>query len=134
LKKIVLATAIIFAITFLFLENAMAVHTGWFAPDETASLKNPFISEKGAGAEGKKIYDKNCAKCHGLSGKGEGESAGSLQIELPDFSNKEVSMVESDGEWFWKIRTGQFEMPPFQLILKDDEVWKAIVHIRTLGK
>lgn len=132
MKKNVLAVAIIFAITFS--GSAMAVHTGWVAPDETANLKNPFISKKGVGAEGKKIYDKNCAKCHGIGGKGDGESAGSLQIELPDFSNKEVAMVETDGEWFWKIKTGQFEMPPFQLVLNDDEVWQVLLHVRTLAK
>ncbi len=132
--KNIVVSLIFLVLATAFSKNVEAVHTGWFAPDETARLKNPFDSKAGAVAEGKKIYDKNCAKCHGAKGKGDGVSAGSMQIELPDFTNKEVTSAETDGNWFWKTRTGQFEMPPFQLILKDEEIWKAIVYIRTMAK
>ncbi|GMT42157.1 MAG: hypothetical protein IEMM0002_0568 [bacterium] len=131
-KRLAALAGLIAALAFA--GNAGAVHTGWFAPDGAAELKNPFAKNGSAAAEGKKIFEYNCLKCHGPAGKADGWSAGSLQIELPDFSNKDVTSVESDGEWFWKVKTGQFEMPPFQLILKDDEVWKAIVYIRTLAK
>ena len=77
---------------------------------------------------------KACATCHGISGRGGGASAGSLQIELPDFSNKEIAAQETDGEWFWKIRTGLFEMPPFQVILSDDDIWKVTTYVRTLAQ
>lgn len=125
---------IISAIIIVFTSNSHAVHTGWFAPEYTKALKNPFVSQKGAAVVGKKIYDDACAKCHGDKGKADGYSAGSLQIELPDFSNKEVTIEETDGEWFWKVRTGQFEMPPFQMVLKDDEIWKVVIYLRTLAK
>ncbi|VAX24435.1 hypothetical protein MNBD_NITROSPINAE04-1933 [hydrothermal vent metagenome] len=132
--KNVMIAAIFALFAFALLDNAEAIHTGWFAPDEVTGQKNPFLSDKGALAEGKKIYKKNCMKCHGPSGKGDGASAGSLQIELPDFSDKSITMEETDGAWFWKVRVGQFEMPPFQLILKDDQVWKAIIYVRSLAK
>jgi mono/diheme cytochrome c family protein len=134
LMKKVTAAVIISAISILFINSAEAIHTGWFAPDETNKLKNSHTSSPEAAVAGKKIYEQHCLKCHGPGGKGDGASAGSLQIELPDFSNKEVTAEETDGEWFWKIRTGLFEMPPFQIILKDDEVWKVIVYVRTLAK
>lgn len=136
MRKIVAAAvtpAII--ILFMFVNSAEAIHTGWFAPEWTTALKNKFAGKSDAVTKGKEIYEKNCLKCHGDHGKpNEGPSAGSLQIELPDFSNKEITTEETDGEWFWKIRTGQFEMPPFQIILSDDDVWKVIVHVRTLAK
>ncbi len=118
----------------MFANSVEALHTGWTADEGAEKLKNPFASDAGAVAEGKKIYEENCAKCHGAEGKGKGASSMSLQIELPDFSDKDMSHAETDGEWFWKIRTGQFEMPPFQLKIKDDEVWKVITYIRTLAK
>lgn len=123
-----------FLILFTFVGGAEAIHTGWFAPDWVSELKNKFAGKSDAAEAGMKTYYKNCAKCHGTSGRGGGPSAGSLQIELPDFSNKEVTAEESDGEWFWKIRTGKFEMPPFQIILSDDDIWKVITHLRTLAQ
>ncbi|HEB73298.1 MAG TPA: c-type cytochrome [Nitrospirae bacterium] len=132
--KNVMIAAIFALFAFTLLDNAEAIHNGWFAPDEVVGQKNPFLSDKGALAEGKKVYKKNCMKCHGPSGKGDGASAGSLQIELPDFSDKGITMEETDGAWFWKVRVGQFEMPPFQLALKDDQIWKAIIYVRSLAK
>lgn len=133
MKNITIA-AVLALFAFLMVTDAEAVHNGWFAPDEVTDQKNPFVSDKGALAAGKKVYDEHCAKCHGATGKADGASAGSLQIELPDFSDKEVTAEETDAAWFWKIRVGQFEMPPFQLILKDGQVWKAIIYIRSLAK
>lgn len=134
MKKIVAVTVITAVIAlFNFVNSAEAIHTGWFAPDWTMKLKNKFTSKADAEA-GKKIYIKNCTKCHGDTGKGDGGSAGSLQIELPDFSNKDITAEESDGEWFWKVRVGKFEMPPFQIILSDDDVWKVVTYLRTLAK
>lgn len=136
MRKFVAAAVTAAVLTlFTFAGGAQAIHTGWFAPDGSDKIKNSYAGKADAAAEGEKIYKKNCIKCHGENGKpGEGPSAGSLQIELPDFASKEVTAEETDGEWFWKIRTGQFEMPPFQIILSDDEIWKVIVHLRTLAK
>jgi mono/diheme cytochrome c family protein len=114
--------------------NVAAIHTGWGAPDETINIKNPYASKSSAASEGKKVYLENCEMCHGKNGKGDGSSALSLQIELPDFTDKEMTMLETDGQWFWKVRNGLFEMPPFQLALTDDQIWKSIVFIRTLVK
>ena len=135
MRKFVTAIVTVAVLTlFALVGGAEAIHTGWFAPDWTSELKNKFAGKSDAVAAGKEIFKKNCAKCHGTSGGGGGASAGSLQIELPDFTNKEVTAEESDGDWFWKIRTGQFEMPPFQVILSDDDIWKVITHLRTLAQ
>ena len=134
MRKFVTAIVAVAVLTlFTFVGGAQAIHTGWFAPDWASEQKNKFAGKSDAAAAGKKMYNENCAKCHGTSGSGGGASAGSLQIELPDFTNKEVTAEESDGEWFWKIRTGQFEMPPFQVIMSDDDIWKVITHLRTLA-
>ncbi len=131
-KTVIIAAVAFIAIAFTI--SAEAVHTGWFAPANTKSLKNPFASNASAVTEGEAVYKVNCNKCHGPEGKGKGVSAGSLQIELPDFSDKEIAGEETDGEWFWKIRAGQFEMPPFQLELTDEQIWKVLVYVRTLAK
>jgi len=124
---------IILTVAVVFANGAEAVKTGWFAEEEAVE-KNPFTSDPNAATEGKKIYSKHCAKCHGADGKGGGASSESMQIELPDFTDGATTGRMPDGGLFWKIRSGQFEMPPFQVVLKDDEIWKVVTYIRTLAK
>jgi len=38
-------------------------------------------------AAGKAAYDKYCASCHGVDGKGKGPAAASLKDPLPDLTN-----------------------------------------------
>lgn len=118
----------------VMVKSAEAMHTGWFAADYADEIKLPIPANSSNMEEGKKIFAENCAKCHGKSGKGDGWSSASMQVELPDLSDKAALDAESDGALFWKIRTGQFEMPPFQLVLKDEEIWKTVVYLRSLAK
>ncbi|MEE8483193.1 MAG: c-type cytochrome [Nitrospinota bacterium] len=133
MKKVVTVAALL-ALTVLAPMNAGAVHTGWFADESASGIKNPVGSDAAAKKEGKNIYDQNCAKCHGEDGKGKGVSTASMQAELPDFTDKEIAGAETEGDWFWKVRVGLFEMPPFQLVLSDEEIWKAVSYIRTMSQ
>lgn len=107
--------------------------TTWFENEEARGWENPYASDAAALEVGEKIYMSQCIKCHGEEGRGGGVSMDSLQAKPPDFTNKLASLKRKDGESFWRIKTGKFEMPPFMLILSDDEIWKVVAYIRTMS-
>ena len=44
----------------------------WPVPKEAAARKNPVSAGHESLAQGKSLYEKNCASCHGLEGKADG--------------------------------------------------------------
>ncbi len=106
----------------------------WTAPPEFVSMKNPFSDDPGVRKGGEAVYKKWCLRCHGPKGDGEGSSSLSLRIPSGDFTDKKRMNAQTDGALFWKVRVGRGEMPPWQLILKEEEIWKAIRFIRKFSK
>src|SRR5260370_12621129 len=72
---------------------------------EAKKIKNPIPSDASSIEEGRKIYARNCASCHGPGGKGDGSMAlgGSTPADLTDDKWDHGS---SDGEIFVVIRDG----------------------------
>lgn len=106
----------------------------WTAPPEFAAIKNPYSVKPGVRKDGGAVYQKWCLRCHGPKGDGEGSSSLSLRIPPGDFTDKKRMNAQTDGALFWKIRVGRGEMPPWQLILKEEEIWKTIKFIRNFSK
>ena len=104
--------------------------------------KNPLAGNPAAIAEGKKIYETNCAVCHGIDAKG---GIG------PDLTGKEWLYVQgpvSDNTLFAVIANGTkkdqvFEgrkarggMPPWGEVFGNDKnkIWSLVSYIRSLGR
>ncbi|KAF0216323.1 MAG: cytochrome c oxidase cbb3-type subunit [Geobacteraceae bacterium] len=82
-------------------------------------LKNPYQEDKTVLAEGKAIYDKECAQCHGKELQGEiGPSL--ADIDKPD---AEVFRITYGG-----LPAGG--MPAFGDALGKDKVWKVVNYIK----
>lgn len=47
-------------------------------------------------AAGKVVYDRDCASCHGATGKGDGDDAAYFTTKPPDFTNPAVLPKRSD--------------------------------------
>ncbi len=96
-------------------------------------LTNPVpAKDRAASAErGKKIYAAQCARCHGASGKGDGEDGMYYTTKPANFSDAAFAK-ESDGEVFYKITKGRGDMPAFATSLKDLERWDSVNFLRTL--
>lgn len=85
-------------------------------------------------ARGAKIYEQNCAQCHGDDGKGVPNAypalAGNRAVTLPETVNL-VQIVLNGG--YAPATAGNprpFGMPPFVLVLDDTDVAAVLTHIR----
>jgi mono/diheme cytochrome c family protein len=76
------------------------------------------------------IYAQNCTRCHGITGKGDGELAitGQLPVTLIDFTDPQAVQGKTPEEWFRIIYNGKLEnlMPPWSIAnggsLTDDQI------------
>ena len=72
---------------------------------EAQKLKNPVASDAGSIAEGKQLFGRVCASCHGPGGKGDGGMA--LSGGTPsDLTDEKWDFGSTDGEIFTVIRDG----------------------------
>jgi len=103
------------------------------AKDAAKRLKNPIPSDSASIEEGRKIYLRNCASCHGPSGKGDGSMAlgGSTPADLTD---EKWDHGSTDGEIFVVIRDGvSADMEGYKDKLTEKQIWQVINYIRSIG-
>ena len=105
----------------------------WVVPANFKSMKNPVAKSDASNKAGLALYTKNCASCHGKAGLGDGVKARSLKEFPGDFSKADFQ-GQSDGDHFYKTKTGRGEMPKYEGKLTDDDVWNLVNYMRTLKK
>jgi mono/diheme cytochrome c family protein len=105
----------------------------WDVPANFKSMKNPVAKGDASNKAGKTIYDKNCASCHGKVGLGDGVKARALKTSAGDFSKAEYQN-QTDGDHFYKTKTGRGEMPKYEGKLSDDDIWNTVNYMRTFKK
>jgi len=82
------------------------------------------------------LYRDACAACHGLDGRGAPQGAVGFDVPLPDFADCSFATREPDADWLavahqgGPIRGFDRRMPAFGEVLTDDELGRALVHIR----
>lgn len=117
-------------------------------PLEPLELKTTKIDEvsledavqKGNIEKGKKIYDRNCASCHGLYGKGDGPAAVSMRPRPRDLTDQEYLKGLSDEDLLKVITYGGPSvgkspfMPGWGSTLTKDDIIDIITYIRSLSK
>ena len=104
------------------------------APPNVQALTNPIESTGASIARGKEHYDKYCTTCHGIQGDGNGPAAHGITTfprQLGVWNNADSS---ADGYLFWFITEGRSDMPPWGVILSENERWDIINYIKTLTK
>jgi mono/diheme cytochrome c family protein len=100
---------------------------------EDAARKNPDKFTDVSVERGKKIYDTQCAMCHGEKGDGKGEVATEMGIKPPDFTNPETLKKRTDGELFTIIGEGSPIMPAQGKRLSDRHRWQIVNYLRSLA-
>jgi mono/diheme cytochrome c family protein len=105
----------------------------WVVPANSKSMKNPVASGEVSNKAGMAIYTKNCASCHGKAGLGDGVKARALKTFPGDFSKAEYQ-DQTDGDHFYKTKTGRGEMPKYEGKLTDADNWNVVNYMRTFKK
>jgi mono/diheme cytochrome c family protein len=93
-------------------------------------MENPVAASPQGQAAAQKLWGKECAACHGDTGRGDGPQAKKLETKTPPVA---AMPAQSDGELFWKITTGRRPMPGYRKTLTDEQRWQLVTYMRTLG-
>ena len=85
-------------------------------------------------AAAKKVYEDRCAKCHGLTGKGDGPKAKTLKKKPRDYTNKAEMAKLTDEQLKKEILDGKKPMPAFRGKIEENTVVDLIAYVRTFAK
>lgn len=93
-----------------------------------------------ASEEGKRVYEKSCAHCHGTEGRGDGSAAENLLPRPRDFTrglykirSTEAGQLPTDQDLFDIITEGMpgSSMPGWETVLSANERWEVTAYIKT---
>ena len=84
-------------------------------------------------AQGKVIYEKNCASCHGAAGKGDGAAGAKLTPKPANLTDQAFLARHSDNQFFEVVSEGEGPMPGFKATLSEDERRQVLAYERSFG-
>jgi mono/diheme cytochrome c family protein len=107
---------------------------GWVLPPAADEEKNPFAGDPKAVESGKVLFGKNCQRCHGPGGKGDGPDADPDAMQDMDLTNPRRAARNSDGVVFYKAWNGRAKpkMPAVKDELTRDQLWQIVSYVQTL--
>ncbi len=108
---------------------------GWTLPPTAEDEKNPVAGDAKAIAAGKELFTKNCKRCHGPGGLGDGPDADPDSMQDMDLTVARRAARNPDGVIFYKVWNGRKKpkMPAFKDEgLSKDEVWQIVSYVQTL--
>jgi mono/diheme cytochrome c family protein len=107
---------------------------GWTLPPTADEEKNPVAGDEQAVAAGKELFMKNCKRCHGPGGKGDGPDADPDNMQDMDLTPARRAARNPDGIVFYKVWNGRArpKMPAFKDELSKDQVWQIVSYVQTL--
>ncbi|MCH7882447.1 MAG: cytochrome c [Proteobacteria bacterium] len=114
-------------------ENKAMAMLGPAAPD-ISDLTNPIDASNASLGRGRQLFENYCTTCHGLNGGGYGPAAHGITTfprQLWVWYNTDSA---TDGYLYWFITNGRNEMPPWGIILSENERWDVINYIKTLKR
>jgi cytochrome c5 len=99
----------------------------------------PAAGKKSSGGDGmakaKKVYEVDCALCHGATGDGKSDLAKDMSLTLMDWSDPKSLAGLSDQNLIEVIRKGKGKMPPEDAArATNDEVKNMVQYIRKFAK
>ncbi len=106
----------------------------WQAPEDAKNVKNPVKASPEGLITAERMYEINCASCHGEAATGKGEAANMLSRNPANLKDTQVMRKITDGELFWKITMGRAPMPSYGKKLSETERWELVNYLRQLAR
>jgi mono/diheme cytochrome c family protein len=133
--KSVFVCALLLAFSFSQVMNAQSQKKAepWPVPDKEKNTANPVKADDATMKLGTSSWSKNCASCHGKTGLGDGVKGRMGKTFPGDFSSADFQAF-TDGELFYRTKTGRGEMPSFANKVPDNELWAVVHYMRTFKK
>ena len=124
------------AVVLLLFAGLLYGHTKkpWPVPAAAKARKNPVAATAESLATGAKLFQRNCAVCHGETGDGKGPWQDILTTQPGNFTDAGRMAEHTDGELFWKISTGREQMPAFEKKLSEQKRWQLVNYLRALAR
>jgi mono/diheme cytochrome c family protein len=94
-----------------------------------AELRNPVTPTEGSLAQGKTLFDINCAMCHGHTSAKPGSVGQKLKPPPPGLDHNLMQSL-GDADIFKAITFGFGRMPPFKDRLTPPERWSLVNFLR----
>jgi mono/diheme cytochrome c family protein len=109
---------------------------GWELPATADDEKNPLTVTPVVLNAGKALFKKNCERCHGPEGIGDGPDADPEYMAEMDLTNSKRADRNSEGVVFYKIWNGRKKpkMPAFKEELTKEQAWSIVAFSQTLRK
>jgi mono/diheme cytochrome c family protein len=134
--------AVVYVLSFAIVsaraaQDQAANPNGWTLPANANDEKNPFAGDAKAVAAGKELFLKNCKRCHGPGGLGDGPDADPDSAPDMDLTVAKRAARNPDGVVFYKIWNGRKKpkMPAFKNEgLTQDQAWQIVTFVQTLRK
>lgn len=85
---------------------------------------------------GAQVYAANCTRCHGATGKGDGEMVTSGKVTgVPDFTDPKLAQSSKPADWYEIVTNGRLDklMPPWKDKLTDTQRWDVTMYVYTLA-
>ena len=125
LKSFLLFTAVVLLVT------AAAPAPARPPQEASANAKSGVKLSPEAHARAKKLYELDCALCHGSSGDGKTDLAKDMQLTLIDWTDPKSLSGMSDQVLYDAIRKGKGKMPPEdEGRAKNDDIHYLVIYIR----
>ena len=125
-----------------------------FSFAESKNVTSPFPSSNATRQRGGKLFQVNCASCHGVTGEGNGPMQAKLKESgypgAPANLTTGATTKRPDGEVFYIISHGwaatlvaqglsesaasKFLMPPFRKLISEDDRWMIVHYLRSIEK
>jgi len=103
--------------------------------DCAAAMVNPMAGQETPVilTQCQKLYETNCALCHGFQGKGDGTVAAKMNLKPPTLLSDKVKGWK-DGQLYHVITEGQGLMGSYASHVPQESRWQVVNYIRFLQK
>jgi len=130
MKNVIRKNIIVFTIILLLSTTVVSLaQTIWEVPKKDNDKISFQMFNEDMANEGRMLYESSCASCHGMPD----EANYALMVPSPGDPAEEKFQNQTDGALFYKIQIGREQMPKFDDVFSEDEIWNIVAYFRSFN-